>query len=199
MSDSMTSLKAKVPQRIVSPGEQLGVIEEFIPGSGTYVDNGVIYSSETGVLQLDDRRREVLVKPSTHRPQIPKNGDVVVGTVVSASDKTLSLLIREINGEKSEANLTGIMHVSDIARGYVKSATDAFRVGDILRAQVISTKNREYHLSTTDDRLGVLKAQCTYCGHSLAIMGRTLRCTNCGEIGRRKLASDFGRESSGWI
>jgi exosome complex component CSL4 len=193
------TLKDKVPQRVVSPGEQLGVIEEFIAGPGTFVENGEIYSSETGILQLDIRRREVLVKPVTHRPQIPRVGDIVVGKVVSTSDKTLSVIIDEINGQKTEGELTGIMHVSDIARGYVKSVNDAFRVGDIIRAQVISTKNREYHLNTQDDRLGVLKAECIYCGQPLTMIERTLRCGNCGEVGRRKLAIDFGRESSGWV
>ncbi len=196
--DAMT-LKDKVPQKVVLPGEKLGVIEEFIAGAGTYVENGAIYSSETGVLELDLRRREVLVKSVTHRPQIPKVGDVIVGKVISTSDKTLSASIDEINGEKTEADLSGIMHVSDIARGYVKSVNDAFRPGDIIRAQVISTKNREYHLSTQDDKLGVLKAQCIYCGQSLTMMDRALRCSNCGENGRRKLANDFGRESSGWV
>jgi len=193
------TLKDKVPQRVVSPGEQLGVIEEFLAGPGTFVENGEIYSSETGILQLDIRRREVLVKPVTHRPQIPRVGDIVVGKVVSTSDKTLSVMINEINDQKTEGELTGIMHVSDIARGYVKSVNDAFRVGDIIRAQVISTKHREYQQNTQDYRLGVLKAECIYCGQSLTMTGRTLRCGNCGEVGRRKLAIDFGRESSGWV
>lgn len=195
----MTSLKDKMQQRFVSPGEQLGVIEEFLPGFGTYVENGGIYASESGILQLDPRRREVLVKPKTHRPQIPKVGDIIAGEVVNASDKTLSVIIQEINGKKTESGLKGIMHVSDIARGYVRSVHDAFKVGDIIRAIVISTKNTEYHLSSTEDRLGVLKAACIYCGHPLTVSGRTLRCSNCGEIGRRKLASDFGKESSGWV
>lgn len=195
----MTSLKEKVPQRFVSPGEQVGVIEEFLPGAGTYVENGGIYASASGILQLDPRRREILVKPKTHRPQMPRVGDIIVGEVVNTSDKTLSVKIQEINGNITESSLTGIMHVSDIARGYVKSVNDAFRVGDIIRARVISTKNREYHLNSTEDRLGVLKANCVYCGHILTVNRRTLRCSNCGEIGRRKLASDFGMESSGWV
>jgi len=195
----MSSLREKVPQRFVTPGEQLGVIEEFLPGSGTYVQDGEIYASEAGLLQLDTRRREILVQPKTRRPQIPKVGDMVVGQVVSTSDKTLSMKICEINGEETSSGLTGIMHVSDIARGYVKSVTDAFRVGDIVRAMVISTKNREYHLSTEEDRLGVLKSSCIYCGHPLTLYRRTLRCVNCGEVDRRKIASDFGKESSGWV
>jgi len=199
MTDVMTLLKVKVPKRFVPPGEQLGVIEEFIPGSGTYVEDGGIYSSEAGILELDPRRREIFITPSTHRPQIPKVGDTILGEVVSTSDKTLSVRIDQINGEETNAGLQGVMHVSDIARGYVKSVNDAFRVGDIVRAIVISTKNREYHLSTEEDRLGVVKATCIYCGHSLTLSRRTLRCSNCGEIGRRKITNDFGRESSGWI
>jgi hypothetical protein len=33
---------------LVLPGERLGVIEEFIPDSGTYVKDGVIYSKIVG-------------------------------------------------------------------------------------------------------------------------------------------------------
>ena len=196
---AMTSLKGRMLPRFVTPGEQLGVIEEFLPGSGTYVHDGGIYASEAGVLQLDVRRREILVQPKTRRPQIPKVGDMVVGQVVSTSDKTLSMRVHEINGEETSSGLTGIMHVSDLSRGYVKSVTDAFRVGDIVRATVISTKNREYHLNTEEDRLGVLRASCVYCGHPLTLYRRNLRCINCGEVDRRKIASDFGKESSGWV
>ena len=195
----MASLRGKMAERFVTPGEQLGVIEEFLPGSGTFVQDGGIYASEAGVLQLDVRRREVLVKPKTRRPLIPKAGDTVIGEVTSTSDKTLSMKINEINGVETSSGLTGIMHVSDITHGYVKSVNDAFRAGDIVRARVISTKNREYHLSTEEDNLGALKAACIYCGHSLTLYRRNLRCSNCGEAARRKIASDFGKESSGWV
>jgi len=195
----MASLRGKLLQRFVTPGEQLGVIEEFLPGSGTYVDDGEIYASEAGALQLDARRREILIQPKTRRPRVPKVGDIVVGQVVNASDKTLSMRVDQIDGEETNSGLTGIMHVSDIIRGYVKSVNDAYRVGDIVRARVISTKNREYHLTTEEDRLGVLKAACVYCGHPLTLQRRRLRCSNCGEVGQRKIASDFGKESSGWV
>ncbi|MCJ7714526.1 hypothetical protein MUO66_08745, partial [Candidatus Bathyarchaeota archaeon] len=34
--------------KLVLPGERLGVIEEFIPDSGTYVKDGIIYSQVIG-------------------------------------------------------------------------------------------------------------------------------------------------------
>ena len=39
--------------QFVVPGERLGVIEEFTPSSGTYVQEGVIYSKVTGHALLD--------------------------------------------------------------------------------------------------------------------------------------------------
>ena len=40
-------MSLKIPEQrsghIVLPGERLGVIEEFIPDSGTYVKEGIIY------------------------------------------------------------------------------------------------------------------------------------------------------------
>ena len=38
---------------LVLPGERLGVIEEFIPDSGTYVKDGVIFSKIVGRSLMD--------------------------------------------------------------------------------------------------------------------------------------------------
>ena len=48
----------------VYPGKQIAVIEEFLPGSGTYVsDNGFVRSVETGVVTKNLKSRKVSVAP----------------------------------------------------------------------------------------------------------------------------------------
>ncbi|HDD34017.1 MAG TPA: RNA-binding protein, partial [Thermofilaceae archaeon] len=52
-------LEMGLKTRIVLPGEELGVIEEFIPLRNTYVTNGVIRAKVVGALQADVLRHEV--------------------------------------------------------------------------------------------------------------------------------------------
>ena len=49
----------------VVPGDYLGVIEEFLPGRGTYIDDGNIHSSTTGHLLLDSNTRQISVYQKT--------------------------------------------------------------------------------------------------------------------------------------
>jgi len=195
----MILLKERKAGAFVYPGEQLGVIEEFLAGAGTYIENGEIFSSGTGRLSLDLDRKEISVITQTHLPRIPKVESVVVGQVVAASEKTATMKIEQIDDMKSDTSFTGILHVSDVSRTYVKNLTDAIKLGDFVRAKVISTKNREFHLATREDMLGVIKAACAICGQTLTPQRNGLRCPNCGDVARRKTAADYGKESSGWL
>jgi exosome complex component CSL4 len=195
----MSSLKNRKTGAFVYPGEKLGVIEEFLAGSGTYVENGELFSSSTGRLSLDLSRKEISVISQTHSPRIPKVGSVVVGQVVAASEKTATIRIDQIDDVKLGTSFIGIIHVSDVGRTYTRNLTDMVKVGDFIRAKVISTKNREFHLSTREDMLGVVKAACVICGQVLILQRNGLRCPNCGSIARRKVAGDYGRQSSGWL
>jgi len=193
------SLRERKAGAFVYPGEQLGVIEEFLAGVGTYIENGAIYSSGTGSLNLDLSRKEISVRTQTHVPRMPKVGSVVIGPVVAASEKTATIRIEQLDDKKLDIPFSGIMHVSDVSRTYVKNLTDALKVGDVVRAKVISTKNREFHLEIREDILGVVKAICVICGQTPAQQRNGLRCPNCGEIARRKIAADYGKETSGWL
>lgn len=176
---------------LVFPGERLGVIEEFTPGNGTYVENGNIYSSITGQLLIDSAKREAHIRPKTRQPLIPREGDIVVGEVTNVQEKTLTLKIMQIGAAQLSTSFTGIMHISDTSRSYVKTMSDAFKAGDVVRAKVISTKNREFHLSTQNDKLGVIQAFCIHCGNPLTLQRNRLRCTVCNSFDKRKLAIDY--------
>jgi exosome complex component CSL4 len=67
------------------------------------------------------------------------------------------------------------------------------KAGDILRAKVISDKNRVLHLTTNDKDLGVVYAFCSRCGQSLAQKRFIMRCPECGNTERRKTASDYDK------
>jgi len=179
---------------LVLPGERLGVIEEFIPDSGTYVKDGVIYSEIIGRSLVDLQNRRVSVYPVVASVAVPKVGSIIVGQIGNAqSDNVLVRIFRvgkkEINGE-----FGGILHISDVSDRYVTAMTDVCKPGDIVRAKVISEKNRIYHLSTNDKNLGMLYAFCSKCGTLLEPQRYELRCPKDGNIEKRKMAPDYGKE-----
>lgn len=180
---------------LVVPGERLGVIEEFIPDSGTYVKDGVIYSKVVGRSLLDLVNRRVSVYPVSDGVVLPKVGSVIVGQVGNAqSDNVLVKIIQIGTKKKLSSNYGGILHISDVSDRYVTSMNDACRPGDIVKAKVISEKNRVYHLSTNDKNLGVMYAFCSRCGNLLEPQRFELHCTKCGNIEKRKMAPDYGKE-----
>ena len=105
--------KRSESEKFIFPGERLGVIEEFLPGQGTYVENGTIYSATTGYLHLDKINKEAQVHSQVRTPLIPKNGDIVIGHVSSVQDKTMSIDIFQINDKTSNTSFRGVMHVSN--------------------------------------------------------------------------------------
>ncbi|MGF3521968.1 MAG: exosome complex RNA-binding protein Csl4 [Candidatus Bathyarchaeia archaeon] len=180
---------------LVLPGERLGVIEEFIPDSGTYVKDGVIYAKIIGRALMDMLSRRVSVYPVSEGAVVPKVGTIVVGQVGNAQSDNVLVRIFEVGSKKRMTGVFGgILHVSDVSDRYVDSINDACKPGDIIRAKVISGKNQIYHLSTADKNLGVIYAFCSRCSNVLEQRRHEMVCSKCGNIEKRKTAFDYGKE-----
>ena len=179
---------------LVLPGERLGVIEEFIPDSGTYEKNGVIYSKIVGRSLLDLQNRSVSVYPVVSGGIVPKVGTVIIGQIGNAQSDNVLVKIFRIGQKELSGNFGGILHVSDISDRYVDSMSDVAKPGDIVRAKVISDKNQIFHLSTNDKGLGILYGFCSRCGTLLEQHGYDLKCPKDGNIETRKIAPDYGKE-----
>lgn len=179
---------------LVVPGERLGVIEEFIPDSGTYVKDGVIYSKIVGRSLVDLQNRRVSVYPAVEGTLVPKVGTIVVGQIGNAQSDNVLVRIIKIGNKRLSGEFGGILHISDVSDRYVNSMNDVCKPGDIVRAKVISEKNRIFHLSTNDKNLGILDAFCSRDGTLLEPDHYELRCPKCGNIEKRKLAPDYGKE-----
>jgi len=179
--------------QFVVPGERLAVIEELLSGPGTYAgEDGTIYSSITGQVSVDTFNKIVAVYPRVHLPVMPHEGSVVLGQVSSVQDKGAAVQIFKVGRKYLSSGLfTGSLHVSMVNADYVKTMFDAFKVGDIIRAKVVSDKNLAYQLSTVDRTLGVLYAFCSRCGFPL-MRKRNLQCQVCKNVEERKLAPDYG-------
>jgi exosome complex component CSL4 len=190
------SLKASEHKsgHLVLPGERLGVIEEFIPDSGTYVKDGVIYSKIVGRTLMDLVSKRVSVYPLITVASVPKVSTTVVGQVGNAQSDNVLVRIFKIGPKRLSGVFTGILHISDVQERYVTSMNDVCKPGDIIRTKVISNKNQVSHLSTKDKDLGVIYAFCSRCSSLLEPKRHQLQCPKCGNIERRKITSDYGKE-----
>lgn len=174
----------------VIPGQKLGVIEEYIPGRGTYEENGIIYSQETGFVLIDKKTHEVKVFPAVNRILKPKKGDIVFAKVDDVKDKMVFSSIYKIRDRYISMPITGVIFVHKISRNFIRSAKDAFAPGDVVKALVVKSIIPVV-LTTNGKGLGVILAFCTNCGHQLIRSNKTLKCPNCGNIENRYLSSDY--------
>ena len=179
---------------LVVPGERLGVIEEFIPDSGTYVKDGVIYSKIVGRALLDLLNKRVSVYPLVSGELVPKVSSTVVGQIGNAQSDNVLVRIFKIENKRLSGEFSGILHISDVSDRYIDLMNDVCKPGDIVRAKVISGKNRIFHLSTNDKNLGIVYAFCSRCGNLLEPQRYELRCPKCGNTENRKIAPDYGKE-----
>ena len=179
---------------LVVPGERLGVIEEFIPDSGTYVKDGIIFSKIVGRSLVDLQNRRVSVYPASEGAVVPKVSSVIVGQVGNAQSDNVLVKIFKVGSKSISGEFGGILHISDVSDRYVNSMNDVCKPGDIVRAKVISEKNRIFLLSTNDKNLGIVDAFCSRCGSYLEPQRYELHCPKCGNIEKRKLAPDYGKE-----
>ena len=180
---------------LVVPGDRLGVIEEFIPDSGTYVKDGVIYSRTVGRALIDLLNKRVSVYPLVNGELVPKVSSTVVGQIGNAQSDNVLVKILKIENKRLSGEFSGILHISDVSDRYIDSMNDVCKPGDIVRAKVISGKNRIFHLSTNDKNLGIVYAFCSRCSTLLEPQRYELHCPKCGNIENRKIAPDYGKEA----
>jgi exosome complex component CSL4 len=181
---------------LVLPGERLGVIEEFIPDSGTYVKDGIIYSKIIGRALMDMLNRRVSVYPLNEGAVVPKVSSTVIGQIGNAqSDNVLVRIVKIGNTKKKLSGVfSGILHISDVSDRYIDSMNEVCKPGDLVRAKVISEKNQIFHLTTNDKNLGVIYGFCSLCSTLLDQRKHEMVCPKCGNVERRKTAFDYGKE-----
>jgi exosome complex component CSL4 len=178
----------------VVPGDQLGVIEEFTSGSGTYIDDGTIHAQVTGCTLLDMLNKQVSVYPVVPAATVPQVGDVVTGLVLDVKKQNAVLRIFKVGDKMLSGSFTGMLHISGVSHSYVDNMFNVCKGGDIMTAKVISTKNRSFFLSTAEKDLGVVYALCSMCGNLLNTSNRGLTCPSCGHSEMRKISPEYGKE-----
>ena len=186
----MSSIKSGT---LVHPGEKIGVIEMFMPGSGTFERDGIIYSNILGLVNIDMKKRMVQVDRMNKNFSIPQAGQIVYARVDQIRKNSAIVIMTNTDKVEYSAVFEGMVHVSQTSKEYTESMTDAFNEGDIIRARIIQTDYVPYQLSTAGKKLGVVMAFCRNCGEELVLGGQKLNCLKCGNQEVRKISIDYGK------
>lgn len=192
MAEAKSNSEMK-PGDIVLPGQKIAVIEMYVPGPGTYEENGIIYASIIGEIHIDQREKKVYIIPREDKPSLPKNRDLVIGRISMVRKQMAIADITNIRGFYPTTDFEGMIHISQVSRTYLDSLSDAFKTGDLIRASVINDEVIPFHIKTSDPNLGVILAHCSECGDVLKLEGRRLQCPTCRNIERRKVANNYGK------
>ena len=140
---------------LVIVGQYLGVVEEFIPDEeSTFVKNGEIYATKTGMIHINKDKREIEIR--THDEldrKVPRVGDIVLGVILFSRRYSVGLNFYTINRKLHfNSYFFGNIHVSQISNRYVEKIKDAFQITDVIRAKVIEEKTNEYENITRTDK-----------------------------------------------
>ena len=184
-------------EQIVMPGDKLGIIEQYLPGEGTYDDNGDIKSSVLGNVKINQKNKIISVETDT-KPALLKVGDLVYGQITDIKPQRANVKIECIkdNGRPLALPYMGAIHISQAKRDYLEKLSDAFRIGDIVQAKVVKVTGDNVDLGTVDDDCGVLKAMCTRCRDYMHTTKRDneVQCNSCNKKEKRKISKNYVNE-----
>jgi exosome complex component CSL4 len=186
-------MSEKLLKDVVVPGEEIGVIEEFLPGEGAYADSNSVRSTVLGTAILDLNERKVRVRPLIKRGLLAmERGDVVLGEVIGMKKDVAVVLIKKVENKDLVLNkpLHGMLHISQVSDKFVEFLSDMVKVTDILRAKIINSKP-PYQLSIKERGLGVVMAFCSNCQIPMVIKNRKLYCPKCRVQELRKLSTKY--------
>ena len=174
-------MPSKPATKLVFPGDELAVAEEFVPGPGTYEEGGKVYAAWLGEAVLSTEDFTARVTPVTNTPVTLREGDEVLGVI---RDTRSSMAIVDVHARADQplrqiaGDTNGTLHISKVSDDYVSSMDDAFKRGDLVRAKVVST-DPSLQLTTKDKHLGIMKSRCPRCTTDMEVRAGALVCPEC--------------------
>ncbi len=168
------------------PGDKIASIEEYEAGYNTFDDGDMVRAATIGQKDIDKTTRVASVKhPKTL--SIPKDGDIVIGTVAAVMSSMIAVSIDYINGKPTTSKVECICGTRNIRIRNVALAND------IVTLKILSHLNGTIHATISEPHLGVLFTKCRKCGGKVVPMRDAIKCTECAWIDERKLSSNFGK------
>lgn len=187
---------AETRKELLLPGDFVATGEEYLPGTGTYLDNnGNIYSTNSGELLIDKRDMIANLKPNTRYPRMQEVGMKPLGVIGETSGQVAFVDLTEMGEDRSLIawRITALLHISRIKQGYVERIKDEVRIGDVVRVKISERSSHTVTIDTLDYDCGVILAFCSKCRKPMALEGNMVVCRECGCRETRKIASDYGK------
>lgn len=175
-------------------GDYIGTIEEFMPGSGTFEEEGKVYAAKVGVKSVDVKKHVAEVKgkdiPSLDIDQ------TVFGEVVMMKQSQAIVNVTKIKGYDTPVDYRTMIYIKNIDDKFVKNITDMFAVGDIVKAKVLRIEGDNIDLTTKEPELGVVKAFGKETRLPLELSEKQkdrLQDPKTKRLETRKISSEYGR------
>lgn len=155
---------------IALPGQLIGPVNTHNVGTGTHIDGTQLYASIAGPLTSTTSKSTKSTTTTTSSISrrtgslLPEVGSLVLGKITRTNTKqaTLSILALGATGAHVlREPFPALIRQQDIRATEIDKVkvNESFRVGDVVRAQVISLGDeRSYYLSTARNELGVVMA-----------------------------------------
>eukprot|EP00927_Polykrikos_kofoidii_P054947 TRINITY_DN49276_c0_g1_i1.p1 TRINITY_DN49276_c0_g1~~TRINITY_DN49276_c0_g1_i1.p1 ORF type:complete len:187 (+),score=34.73 TRINITY_DN49276_c0_g1_i1:109-669(+) len=179
--------------RVVAPGQELGCADEVLAGRGTFAKNGTVFASVCGELfETEGSTLEVVPNNDETTCVVPEIGSMVVAHVVRMSQEQVQCNIVAVDDVPLTERFRGVIRKQDVRFFEVDklNIVDCFRVGDFVRAQVLSLGDaRSYVLSTAlGDGLGVIFARSAVGQPMQPVSWQYMKCPGTGRLEKRKVA-----------
>ena len=104
---------------LVFPGDEVAIEEEYMGGEGTFSEDGTVYASQVGVLELDDEECIARVV-SPNPPNVLKEGDIVYAVVADIRNTmaTADVIAKDGVDRTLGGETYATIHVSKISPKY---------------------------------------------------------------------------------
>ncbi|KAF4958238.1 hypothetical protein FGADI_2610 [Fusarium gaditjirri] len=197
---------------VALPGNVLGPVTRFTPGTGTHVYEGYVVSSLLGRVTVTpptknpgpQKRLNKITAPTTEelatisvsrhgrkREILPDVENIVLARVLRLMPKQAIVVIQQVGDTVLQTEWQGVIRVQDV-RATEKDKVkiyESFKPGDIVRAQVISLGDQaNYYLSTASNELGVVMATSEAGNDMVPISWKEYRDPETGICEPRKVA-----------
>lgn len=168
------------------PGDKIASIEEYEAGNNTFDDGDMVRAATVGQKDMNRTTRVA----SVNHPKllsIPKEGDVIIGSVVAVMSSMIAVSIDYINGKPTTSKVECVCGTRNLR------IRNVALVNDIVTLKIISHINGTIHAGISEPELGILFTKCRKCGGRVVSMRDAIKCTDCSWIDERKLSKNFGK------
>ncbi len=188
VNDKTIMVNDKMTEKFVMPGEVVETDKKM--GYGLYNEEGKVYAALAG--NVKEAGEMMFIESGNPIVEI-KKGDHVIASVENVKEKVVLVKILKVVGKQRSLPTEdfGVIRVMDIAPGYTEKASDEFKIGDIIKAEVAQVLPDDVILTTKSPNLGVIEGYCSQCRGILQMKDGKLVCSVCGKSERRKTSRDY--------